>query len=187
MSSNRELPDLTELVLEHSAFVWRVLTHLGVPATEVPDASQEVFVIVMKRIESFRAESSLRTWLYGICRNVAQATRRKASVKREIPTEVLPEEILQPAQEGDLWIKRAHAQLVEALATLDDDQRTVFVLYEIEEVSIEEIAAAVGAKVSTCYARLYAAREKVQSLLRRKTLTAANAGSVRRSHTKGAT
>jgi RNA polymerase sigma-70 factor (ECF subfamily) len=100
---------------------------------------------------------------------------------------VLPEEILQPAQEGDLWIKRAHAQLVEALATLDDDQRTVFVLYEIEEVSVEEIATALGAKVSTCYARLHAAREKVQALLRRRTLTGATTGSARRPHRKGAT
>jgi len=186
MTSTRELGDLTDLVLEHSAFVWRVLTHLGVPASDVADASQEVFVIVMKQLEGFRANSSVRTWLYGICRNVALSTRRKSSVQREIPTDVLPEEILQPAQERDLWIKRAHAQLVEALASLDDDQRAVFVLYEIEEVSMEEIAAATDAKVTTCYARLYAAREKVQSLLRRKSLSTAGAGSDRRPHKKGA-
>lgn len=185
MKTTGRLPDVTELVLEHSAFVWRVLTHLGVRPADVPDASQEVFVVVMKRAETFRGDSSVRTWLYGICRNVAHTTRRKTASIREVPTDELPEEILQPAQEGDLWIKRAHAQLVEALQALDEEQREVFLLYEIEDLSIEEIAAAQGTAISTCYARLHAARDKVQALLRRKTLSRRAEPGARRPHTRG--
>jgi RNA polymerase sigma-70 factor (ECF subfamily) len=80
----------------------------------------------------------------------------------------LPETIVQPAQEGVVWIKQAHARLVEALGELSEEQRMVFVLFEIEELSMNEIADAIGAAQSTCYSRLYAARESVAAALRRR-------------------
>lgn len=161
-----------QLVLEHSPFVWRVLIHLGVPRSRLEDASQEVFVALLKALPSFEGRSSLKTWIYGTCRNVAFTERRRARETTEIPSEELPETIVQPAQEGQLWIRRAHERLVAALARLDEGQRQVFVLYEIEELSMEEIARELGVPVATCYSRLYAARDKVHAELRRRALTA---------------
>ena len=109
--------ELAELVIEHSAFVWRVLFHLGVPKRRLEDASQEVFVAMLHALPRFEGRSSLRTWIYGTCRNVARAERRRAREHTEIPTAELPESVVQPAQEGELWIKRAHERLVAALAS----------------------------------------------------------------------
>jgi RNA polymerase sigma-70 factor, ECF subfamily len=159
--------DPAAIVVEHSAFVWRVLLHLGVPAGQLEDASQEVFLVVIRQLERFEERSSVRTWIYGICRNVALAMRRRTHEHTELLMEELPETVVQPAQEGALWIKRAHEQLLRALRGLDEEQQTVFVLYEIEELSMEEIAQSLGAPLSTCYSRLYAARQKVQADLRR--------------------
>jgi RNA polymerase sigma-70 factor (ECF subfamily) len=158
--------DAAAVVVEHSAFVWRVLIHLGVAADQLEDASQEVFVTVLRQLDGFEERSSLRTWIYGICRNVAFSSRRQALKRLEL-VEDLPDSVVQPAQEDALWIRRAHEQLVRALQTLDEDQQTVFVLFEIEELSMEEIAESLAAPLSTCYSRLHAARDKIRARLRR--------------------
>jgi RNA polymerase sigma-70 factor (ECF subfamily) len=159
---------IASIIAEHSSFVWRVLLHLGVPESKLEDLSQEVFLVVIRRLDGFEERSSLRTWLYGICRNLAAAARRDRHLRAEVLSDELPESVVQPAQEGALWIKQAHARLLEALDTLDEEQRQVFVLYEIEELSMEEIAEASGAPPSTCYSRLYTAREKIRAELCRR-------------------
>lgn len=166
--SGRGQPQLAALVLEHSAFVFRVLTHLGVPTSQLEDASQEVFLIVLRQLDAFEGRSSVQTWLFGICRNVARRFRRREHQKLEVATEELPESVVQPAQEGEVWIRRAHLLLLQALEALDEEQRAVFVLFEIEQFTMDEIAASLKCPTSTCYARLYAARSKVQAQLRRR-------------------
>lgn len=156
------------LIIEHAPFVWRVLVHLGVPHSRLEDASQEVFLVLLSG--RFAGRSAVKTFLYGVCRNVASVERRQRRDQREVVTDELPETIVQPAQEGELWIKRAHARLVRALERLDDEQRQVFVLFELEQLAMEEIARAMQAPLSTCYSRLYAARAAVQAELRRSNL-----------------
>lgn len=165
MTKHAEL-DVGAFVRAHAAFVYRVLLHLGVPEMRLEDASQEVFLVVLKQLGAFEGRSSPSTWIYGICRNVAHSTRR--SLKRpEVLGEELPDAVVQPAQERELWARRAHERLVWALGELKEEQRAVFVLYEIEELTLEEIAAAEGAAVSTVHSRLQAARKRLHALLRR--------------------
>jgi RNA polymerase sigma-70 factor, ECF subfamily len=163
---------LAALVIEHSAFVWRVLSHLGVPRERLEDASQEVFLVLLDRMPTFRGQSSLKTWLYGVCRNIARAERRR-HLRREIPSDPLPEKVVQPAQEGELWIRRAHEQLVRALSALDDEQRQVFILFELEELPMDEIAKLTRTPLKTCYSRLYSSRDRVHAELRRRSLSRA--------------
>lgn len=154
------------VIREHAAFVQRVLRHLGVPERQLDDASQEVFIAVCRQLATFEGRSTLRTWIYGVCRNVAHAARRKRSTREVLTAE--PPETQQAAQQDiQLWLKQAHAQLLAALAALDENQRMVFVLFELEELTMEEVAVAVAAPLNTCYSRLYAAREKVQAAVRR--------------------
>jgi RNA polymerase sigma-70 factor (ECF subfamily) len=161
-------PQIAALVVEHATFVFRVLTHLGVPSSHVEDASQEVFLIVLRQLDGFEGRSSVQTWLFGICRNVARSFRRRERGKLEVSTEELPESVVQPAQEGEVWIRRAHQLLLQALEVLDEEQRAVFVLFEVEQFTMDQIAASLNCPTSTCYARLYAARSKVQAQLRRR-------------------
>jgi RNA polymerase sigma-70 factor (ECF subfamily) len=169
--------DPDAVIREHAPFVWRVLRHLGVPERQLEDLSQEVLLVVFQKLPGYEARSSLRTWIYGICRNVASAARRAPS-GRELLRESLPELPDPTGPDHALWLKRAQEQLVQALDRLDDEQRAIFVLYEIEELSMEEIASAFGSPITTCYSRLYAARRKVEALLRRQQ----NVAPSRRSH-----
>jgi len=161
--------DHASLIVEHAAFVWRVLAHLGVPRSRLEDASQEVFLVMLS--DGFQGRSALQSYLYGVCRNTARLQRRRYRDDNEIPTAELPETVVQPVQEGELWVKRAHEALLQALDKLDEAQREVFVLFEIAELSMDEIASTTQAPLSTCYSRLYAARERVQAELRRRAQT----------------
>src|SRR5207237_6566320 len=86
-----EVPTAEELFEAHVGFVWRVLRSLGVPASDLEDASQEVFLVVHRKRATFEGRSSIRTWLYGICVRTASDRRRRASVRREIATADPPE------------------------------------------------------------------------------------------------
>lgn len=156
------------VIHEHAAFVWRVLRHLGVRDAQLEDASQEVLVTIFRRLPDFAGRASLRSWIYGICRNVAAHVRRGNASAREQLVAELPDAGSPACQDAALALKRQHARLLEVLSTLDDDQRQVFVLYEIEELSMEEIADALAAPLTSCYSRLYAAREKVRAQFRRE-------------------
>ena len=160
--------DPAAVIREHASFVWRVLRHLGIEEAQLDDLSQEVFLVVLRQLPLFEGRSSLRTWIYGICRNLAQRARTEARDRRSPGLAALPELETPATQDRELWLKQAHAQLVCALDTLDADQRAVFVLYEIEELPMEEIAQALEAPLTTCYSRLAAARGKVESALRRR-------------------
>jgi RNA polymerase sigma-70 factor (ECF subfamily) len=145
------------------AFLWRATLALGVPAADAEDLCQEVMLIVHRRLRDFDGQS-LRAWIYGICLRVASDYRRSARVRREKATDALPERVLEPTQPDEVDARRAEEKLRRALDGLDDDKRAVFVLFEIEELTLREISEAVGAPLQTVYSRLQAARAHVKSV-----------------------
>ncbi len=154
-------PAFDAIFRENAPFVWRALRKLGVPEREVEDLCQEVFVVVHRKLPTFEGRSTIRTWIYSICVRTASDHRRRAHVRREEPTADVPEERHSAPQTRDLERRQARALLDAALDALDADKRAVFVLYEIEELSMNEVAGAVGCPLQTAYSRLYAAREAV--------------------------
>ncbi len=158
-------PSFAEVYEAHVDFVWRVARRLGVPEASLDDAVQDVFVVVHDRLAGFEGRSSLRTWIYGIVRRVARDHRPSA---RERPLD----EALDPPSEAASAhdrLERAEALRVlhALLDTLDDDKREVFVLSELEEMPMPDIAEAIGVNVNTAYARLRAARRDLDASLAR--------------------
>ena len=146
-------PPFAEVYEANAAFVWRAVRRLGVRPADVDDVCQEVFMVVLRKLPDFAARSSLRTWVYGIAVRCASTHRRRAHVVREAPTEnIEPTEHTQP--DG----RATRAQLDRLLDLLDQDKREVFVLYELEELTMNEISSIVGCPVQTAYSRLHAAR-----------------------------
>jgi RNA polymerase sigma-70 factor, ECF subfamily len=154
---------LGQIFREHAPFVWRTLRRLGVEAREVDDACQDVFVVVQRKLERFEGRSSLKTWIYGVCLKTAADYRRRSASKRErFGDERPPDEPIEGGPHAELEKKEAIHLLDHLLAQLDEDKRAVFVLYEIEQLSMREISEIVSCPAQTAYARLYAARRLVQ-------------------------
>jgi RNA polymerase sigma-70 factor, ECF subfamily len=159
--STAPVPSFTQIFEQHTPFLWRALTNLGVPSHEVQDLCQEIMITVHRRLPSFDGRS-LRGWLYGICVRVASDYRRSARVRREVVSEAPPDQV----SSNDLvdFIDRGRdvRLLLGALAQLDEPKRVAFVLFEIEELTLAEVAEAVGAPLQTVYSRIKAAREQMQ-------------------------
>jgi RNA polymerase sigma-70 factor (ECF subfamily) len=150
---------LRGLLSEHAAYVGRALRYLGVPERDLPDACQEVFVVVARKHADLRDDTAPRAWLYAIAVNVARNARRTARRRPEVPTAELPETPSAPAQQRDLEQRDRQALALRLLATISDEQREVFVLHDVEELTMAEITAGLEIPLKTGYSRLRLARE----------------------------
>ncbi len=152
-------PSMRTVFDEHARYVIRTLRHLGVKEADVEDVAQEVFVTVHRKLPEFEGRSKLRTWLYAICLRVASDHRRRAYVVRERVTENPPVDGGErTGDEPDLSLE-SRAFVQQLLDTLDEDKRAVLVLYEIEGLTMREVAEVIGCPLQTAYSRLHAARE----------------------------
>ncbi len=152
-------------------FVWRVARRLGVAPEDVPDVTQEVFLIIHRKLDDFRGASSLKTWVYGICVRVVSSYRRRAHRKREVALPELPELSQGATQDNELDQRRAREHLYATLAQLDEDRRNVLVLYEFEDLSMPQVAEVIGCPLTTAYSRLHAARKIVRAAFHKRSLS----------------
>lgn len=152
-------------------FVWRNARRLGVSDGAIDDVVQDVFIIAHRRLPEFEQRSSIRTWLFGILLKVAKDYRR--SEKRRLAREQTSAELTvleanDPASATDLIAKKQAAALVmELLENLDDDKRAIFVSVELEQMSVSEVAEAIGLNLNTAHARLRSARQAFEQALAR--------------------
>jgi RNA polymerase sigma-70 factor (ECF subfamily) len=158
------VPGFDAIYAEFFPFVWRCLRGLGVPESLLDDAAQDVFVVVHRRLAEFAGRSSVRTWLYGIVRNVA-SNQRRATARRH--TQPLDDELasrapgpLERAEDAE-----AAAFLQRFLATIEPKRREVFMLALLEEMSLPEVALALSIPLNTAYSRLRLARADFQKAL----------------------
>jgi RNA polymerase sigma-70 factor, ECF subfamily len=147
-----------QLHREYLSMVTSSLRHLGVPAYELDDARQEVFVQLFRYLGRFQQRAELRTWIYKLC--ISQAARGRRRRKLEAAWRWLrPGRVRATAAQGLDWPEAEVARRVRAaLDALKPIFRTVFVLYELEGLPGEEIAAITGLPYSTVRRRLHQAR-----------------------------
>lgn len=155
---------------EHADFVGWSLQRLGVRESDLGDLFQEVFVVVHRRLATFDGSSPMPAWLFGICKRVVAAHRRRGYRRWETVVTNPPEESsegIHPNPEEVALARQRSEKLAAILGELDRDKRAVLVMFEIEESSCEEISLALGVPVGTVYSRLHAARKAFQKALAR--------------------
>lgn len=158
----------TEALARYGDFVWRTLQRLGVRDADLEDVLQEVFIVVDRKIGSFAGRSQMTTWLYGVTRRVASTHRRRAWVRREVPTAEPPEgPCLEAGPEQSLGESEDREKLAEVLGLMDLEKRAIFVMWELDETPCETIAQTLGIPVGTVHSRLDAARRDFQGALKR--------------------
>lgn len=159
--------DVAAIFREQGPYAHRILRRLGVHPADVDDAFQEVFVVVHRRLAELRHRESLRAWVYGICIRVAARHRRIRNSAREVAVEEAEEPVDPTTPVESLNEKQARQVLHAILDQLDEDKRAVFVLFELEELEMNEVAQSLEVPVATAYSRLRAARVAVDEAVRR--------------------
>ena len=146
----------------HAAFVLRCAWQLGTPAHEVEDVMQEVFTVVSRKLDQFES-GKVTTWMHRICANVVNDHHRRRRVRRALAPflpKMLWAEEARENPERELEQTQARAQVARILERMGARKREVFVLFELESLSCDEIAERVGCPVETVWSRLFHARKE---------------------------
>ena len=155
------------LVDRHADRLHDTLTKLLGDRHDAADAAQEAFVKAWRKLDTFRAESSFRTWLTRIALNAA-ASRRRTAARRGTRTGLPEAPAVDPRAAAPdaaaLSDERAGA-VRAALAGLAEEFRAVVVLKEFDGLAYEEIAEVVGVPVGTVRSRLHRGREQLRRSL----------------------
>lgn len=154
---------------EHFQFVWRSLRRLGVRESDVPDAVQDVFIVVHRKLGEFQGRSKVSTWLFGIALRVARDRQKLAFTRRQVDDENAVSSCVDDSVDlaADLERKQGLELLEAILDTMPLEQRAVFTLFELEGMTGEAIAEALEVPLGTVYSRLRLARDVFQRAVQR--------------------
>jgi RNA polymerase sigma-70 factor (ECF subfamily) len=160
--------EFDDVYTQQVRFVWRVLRGMGVSDVMVEDAVQDVFIVVHRRLHEFDGRFSVKTWLFQIAYRVACDYRRKG--KRAAVLDAMDESLRDGAPSPAENAERDEALrfVEELLDDLDDKQRNVVVLSEIEGMTAPEISAVMGAPLNTVYTWLRRARAQLSAAVARR-------------------
>jgi RNA polymerase sigma-70 factor (ECF subfamily) len=170
--------DLTfeELFERYSSMVFGLVLHILGDREEALDVSQEVFLSIYRKMDSFRGESSLKTWIYRIA--IHRATnrfrwwnrlRRRGTVSLEEHLSKSPGRELFGSSGSDiqspeeaLLVQEEHAEIERLLLKLPVEQRIAVIMRDIEGLSYEEIAESLKISLGTVKSRIARGREALK-------------------------
>jgi RNA polymerase sigma-70 factor (ECF subfamily) len=154
-------------------YVWNVVCRMGVLQADAEDVVQEVFVTVYRRLGEFEGRAQLKTWVFTIAVHLVQhyfRTHARKPGDRATATGTEIHTLVDQRENGpanQVERKERYDALDHVLAQLDEAKRLVFVLAEVEQMTLVEIGVIIGANPNTVATRLRAARQAFEKALER--------------------
>jgi RNA polymerase sigma-70 factor (ECF subfamily) len=155
------------LVERELSYVWNTLRRLGVRYDDLKDQAQEVFFTVHTIRADYDTTRPIRPWLFGISYRIASRYRSLARNTRELLVE--PADVADSTRnvEGDLMARERQRLVLTAIESIDLPRRAIFIMSEIDEVPMPEVAEAMAIPLNTAYSRLRLARKDFAAAVRR--------------------
>jgi RNA polymerase sigma-70 factor, ECF subfamily len=155
-----------ELHRDYHGVAARFLRRMGIPAAELDDACQEVFVQVFRYMARFERRAEFQTWLYKLCLSQANRSRRRWRIRQARDWLMGHEATVHPNTGQPGWSEPELVRKVShVLARMKAIHREVFVLFELEGLEGEAIAHILGCPPATVRRRLHYARTEFEALL----------------------
>lgn len=148
-------------------YVCRTLERFGIARRDVPDVAHDVFLVVHAHLAEYDPQRPLRPWLFAFAFRFAakyRARHANSGVAEELSHEI-PDEA--PGPDEQLASAQARALVIEALRFIEENRRAVFILHELDEQPIPDVAMALGIPLNTAYSRLRLARDEFRSAVAR--------------------
>jgi RNA polymerase sigma-70 factor (ECF subfamily) len=153
---------LSEIYRAELRYVWRLVWQLGVAEREIEDLVHDVFVVVYRQLPTYDTSRPLRPWLAGIAFRVVSNHRRRFCNRNELAAQPLIDIYAQDTSCTEQKVLRRQEQHLvrRALDRLAPERRAVFVLHELNELSMPEVAQIIDTPLNTLYSRLRLARRQ---------------------------
>jgi len=158
-----------ELVLRHQKAVYYFVLRILKNPSDTEDAVQKIFLLAYKNIKGFRSDSTFKTWLYRIGINQCHNFFRQNKNREFTSIEDIPLVDPQANQERDLSEKEKLASLRKAVEQLPYKQRMVVTLRIYQELSFEEIGAALNIRANSAKVNFHHALEKLKDWMKTST------------------
>jgi RNA polymerase sigma-70 factor (ECF subfamily) len=148
-------------------YVWHTLRRLGVRPADVEDLTHDVFLAVYQRRDDYDPARPLRPWLFGFAFRVTSRYRNRSRYRLELLAET--DEVAGESRSAydDASLRQQVDVATRAIAALELDRRAVFILHELDEFAMPEVAAALEIPLNTAYSRLRLARAELAAAVRR--------------------
>jgi RNA polymerase sigma-70 factor (ECF subfamily) len=170
-----EVAAFDKLVHRYRERLFGVIYNLTSNREDTADLTQETFIKAFQSISRFKGHSSFFTWLYRIAVNATLSHLRRNRLRRFFSLEQMVEEdrnaellqalVVKAANGRETAIKELQEKLNEALQKLSFKHRTVITLFEIDQLSHQEIAEIMECSVGTVRSRLHYAKQQLQAYL----------------------
>ena len=156
-----------ELYLKHRRRVYSICLRMMANVAEAEDLTQEIFILLHRKLGSFRGEAAFTTWLHRLTVNqVLMYFRRRSTRRRQAPDALDMPDVADPATLSPRVIPIIdRIALEEAIGRLAPGYRAVFVVCDIEGYNHEEAAKLLGCNVGTTKSQLHKARMRLRQLL----------------------
>lgn len=159
--------DFSAVFADHFDYVWHALRRLGVREADLEDITHDVFLAVLRKLDEYDPARPLRPWLFGFAFRFASDYRDRAQHRREVFAEPLEPPDARPTALERVLENEALAVARGALEQLELGRRAVFILHELDECAMPEVAEALGIPLNTAYSRLRLARADLAATVRR--------------------
>lgn len=153
-----DAPTMEALVQEHYGSILRFMRHLTRRIEDAEDLTQSAFLVACREAGSYKGRSTLRTWLHRVAfHEYTHWKRRQRRTERLSPSHAWHDPGFAACLEA--------ADLLEALHRLPDIHREAFLLHEVQELPLQEVAQVLGKPVGTVKSRLFQARALLRAQL----------------------
>ena len=153
---------------QYFGFVWSSVRRFGVSPAAMDDVVQEVFIVIHSRLHTLEQPKALRSWIYGIVRRTVSGHHRSRRLREASGAALATEPNAQPLPRTPLDLVEQNDQvklLFSLLEELDEPKREVFLMAELDELTVPEIAEILEIPLNTAYSRLRAARQAFDEAL----------------------
>ena len=162
-----ETIDFRTLFHDQFSYVWNALRRLGVRDTDLEDVTHDVFLRVYRHLDAYDASRPIRPWLFAFAFRAASDHRRLARHRIELLDDSVHAIDPSPPADDRVAAGEDRAMILAALDAIDLPRRAVFILHEVDELTVPDVAATLEIPVNTAYSRLRLAREEFGEAMRR--------------------
>jgi RNA polymerase sigma-70 factor, ECF subfamily len=166
-AASRDIAAFEEIYNRHQRRIFSLCLRMTQNAAESEDLTQEVFIQLFRKLDSFRGDSAFSTWLHRMAVNQVLMHFRKRIVRYEktVDENEMPEQIVFGTEHHNKMKIVDRIALDKAISQLPKGYKTIFILHDVEGFEHEEIARMMNLATGTSKSQLHKARLKLRSLL----------------------
>ena len=160
-------PNFRALFLEHGSYVASSLRRLGVRENDVEDVTHDVFLAVYRHLDDYDPQRPIKPWLFGFAAKIALGHRRRKSYTHEVIAADIEAVDPAPAADEEVAKSQSRSLVLAALRAVAEERRPVFVMHDIDAISMPDITTALRIPLNTGYSRLRLARAEFAAAVQR--------------------